>query len=90
MVLKYRHCDGNLCIKVTDNSVVSDTREYFDRAVTINYCDQVKSKSFLWLMNRNIFLCSLHPFVVYQLIFACLELYRVKTSFISNVETNKF
>lgn len=24
VVLKYRHCDGNLCIKVTDNSVVSD------------------------------------------------------------------
>ncbi|CAF96785.1 unnamed protein product [Tetraodon nigroviridis] len=23
VVLKYRHCDGNLCIKVTDNSVVS-------------------------------------------------------------------
>lgn len=24
VVLKYRHCDGNLCIKVTDNAVVSD------------------------------------------------------------------
>lgn len=23
VVLKYRHCDGNLCIKVTDNAVVS-------------------------------------------------------------------
>lgn len=23
VVLKYRHCDGNLCIKVTDDSVVS-------------------------------------------------------------------
>ncbi|MEQ2192639.1 Signal recognition particle protein [Xenoophorus captivus] len=22
VVLKYRHCDGNLCIKVTDNAVV--------------------------------------------------------------------
>ncbi|XP_039980757.1 signal recognition particle 9 kDa protein isoform X1 [Xiphias gladius] len=22
VVLKYRHCDGNLCIKVTDNSVL--------------------------------------------------------------------
>lgn len=23
MVLKYRHCDGNLCIKVTDDVAVS-------------------------------------------------------------------
>lgn len=25
VVLKYRHCDGNLCIKVTDDSVVRAT-----------------------------------------------------------------
>lgn len=25
VVLKYRHCDGNLCIKVTDDVVVSKT-----------------------------------------------------------------
>ncbi|XP_013855520.1 signal recognition particle 9 kDa protein [Austrofundulus limnaeus] len=27
VVLKYRHCDGNLCIKVTDNAVVSKPSE---------------------------------------------------------------
>lgn len=26
-MLKYRHCDGNLCIKVTDNAVVSSVSQ---------------------------------------------------------------
>lgn len=35
MVLKYRHCDGNLCIKVTDNAVVSYIKN-INKVVNLN------------------------------------------------------
>lgn len=41
VVLKYRHCDGNLCIKVTDNAVVSDAASSSTSCDHVFVCDSL-------------------------------------------------
>lgn len=52
VVLKYRHCDGNLCIKVTDDAVVSDAREIFPFGC---FHDILSLKNFTVLIIENSF-----------------------------------
>lgn len=56
VVLKYRHCDGNLCIKVTDNAVVREIHHKY------GYSGQLKMGSCvaIWGLALRIVIITQH------------------------------
>uniref|UniRef100_A0AAQ4QBN2 Signal recognition particle 9 kDa protein n=1 Tax=Gasterosteus aculeatus aculeatus TaxID=481459 RepID=A0AAQ4QBN2_GASAC len=54
VVLKYRHCDGNLCIKVTDNAAVSDCLQYkTDQAQDVKKIEKLHGKLMRLMVSKE-------------------------------------